>query len=374
MISLPSPAPLRGLVFGLAFASAGAVLAAPPNLFVSPSGSDGNPCSAVAPCRTIGHAVSVAPPFAHVTVLGGTYPEMVTVTRPLTLVGHGATIDATDLDNGIVVDTPGAAGTKVQGFTVANATFEGILVRNTSHVTIQGDTVTHNDRGAFSQNPTGECAPLGPVPGDCGEGLRLWAVAHSRVVGNVVTDNVGGILVTDETGPAHHNVIAMNTITDNAEDCGITLPSHNPAATSDPTKAGVYGNMVANNDCERNGGAGIGVFAPFPGTASYDNTITHNRTIGNGEGGINIHSHTPHQNVSGNVIVNNTIAGNGVDPDAGSPQPNGISILTVDPQTETIAANRFDDEYFGIYVAGPFTLHGIRSNHFSANVTVPVGP
>jgi parallel beta-helix repeat protein len=358
--------------FGCAFASG--VLAAPANLFVSPSGSDGNPCSAAAPCQTIGHAVSAAAPFARITVLAGTYTEMLTVAIPLTLIGHDATIDATGLDNGIVVDTPGAAGTRVQGFTVSNATFEGILVRNTSDVTIQGNIVTHNDRGAFSQNPTGECAPQGPVPGDCGEGLRLWAVAYSRVTGNVVTDNVGGILLTDETGPTHDNVIASNTITDNAEDCGITLPSHNPAALSEATMGGVYSNTVVNNDSERNGGAGIGMFAPFPGTAAYNNTIAHNTTIGNGEGGINIHSHAPNQNVSGNVIANNTIAGNGPDPDSGSSQPNGISLLTVDPQTETIAANRFDDEYYGIYINGPFTLQGIRSSRFSSTVTVPVVP
>lgn len=367
-------AALFALALGFGFAFASDVLAIPTNLFVSPSGSDGNPCSAIAPCQTIGHAVSVALPFTRITVLGGTYPEMVTVTSPLTLIGHDATIDATGLDNGIVVDTPDAAGTRVRGFAVSNATFEGILVRNTSDVTIEGNTVTHNDRGAFGQNPVGECTPQGPVPGDCGEGLRLWAVAYSRVADNVVTDNVGGILLTDETGPTHDNVIASNTITDNAEDCGITLPSHNGAATSDPTKGGVYRNTVVNNDSERNGGAGIGMFAPFPGTASYDNTIAHNRTIGNGEGGINIHSHAPSQDVSGNVIANNTIAGNGVDPDSGSSHPNGISLLTVDPQTDTIAANRFDDEYYGIYVNGPFTLRGIRSNHLSSNVTVPVGP
>jgi nitrous oxidase accessory protein NosD len=365
---------LLSLTLGLALASAAVGSTALAELVVSPSGSDGNSCDAVAPCRTIGHAVALAPPFARIVALEGTYPEMVTVAKPLTLAGRGATIDATGLDNGIVVDGPGAAGTQVEGFTVANATFEGILVRNTASVTIEGNTVTHNDRGAFAQNPTGECAPQGQVPGDCGEGLHLWAVAHSRVADDVVTDNVGGILVTDETGPSHDNVIARNIITDNAEDCGITLPSHNGAALHDPARGGVYRNTVVDNDSERNGGAGIGAFAPFPGTASYGNTIVHNTTVGNGEGGINIHSHTPQQNVSGNVIVNNTIAGNGVDPDSGSTQPNGISILTVGPQTETIAANRIDDEYYGIYVNGPFTLHGVRSNHVSSTVTVRVGP
>jgi len=114
------------------------------------------------------------------------------------------------------------------------------------------------------------------------------------------------------------------------------------------------------------------MFAPFPGTASYNNTVVRNIAIGNGEGGINIHSHAPHQNVSGNVIVNNTLAGNGADPDAGSGHPNGIALLTVTPQSETIAANRISDEYYGIVATGPFALHGLPSNKFAASVSVPL--
>ena len=96
------------------------------------------------------------------------------------------------------------------------------------------------------------------------------------MVGNNIHDNVGGILITDETGPSHGNLIVRNVWRDNLEDCGITLPLHNAMATSDPCKAGVYDNTVVDNVSRGNGGAGVGMFAPFPGTASYDNRVISN--------------------------------------------------------------------------------------------------
>ena len=64
---------------------------------------------ASSPCRTIGQAVTNAAPGNRVKVLRGTYPEMVTVRKPLTLTGNDATIDATGKDNGVLVG-PGASG------------------------------------------------------------------------------------------------------------------------------------------------------------------------------------------------------------------------------------------------------------------------
>ncbi len=44
----------------------------------------------------------------------------------------------------------------------------------------------------------------------------------------------------------------------------------------------------------------------------------------------------------------------------------------VDQQHETIVANRIRGEYYGIFIAGPITIHGLPSNHFDSSVTVPV--
>jgi len=357
--------------------------ATPMTLYVSKEhASDANPCSATMPCLTIGHAISMAGAGATIRVDEGTYAEQVSVTKKLNLVGEKAVIDATGQKGGIqplagmgivgyglLVFGPGAMGTKVTGFTVENALGEGILVAGTSKVTIAHNVIRHDDAG-FNTTLTLECQAQGNIPGDCGEGLHLLSVTWSHVTGNVIENNVGGILVTDEVGPSAHNTISWNVSRNNAEDCGITLPSHNALAMSDPTKGGVYDNVVTHNWSIGNGGAGVGMFAPFPGTASYNNTVSFNVLKNNGEAGAAIHAHAPGQNVSGNKIVGNWVSGNGIDPDSGSGHPTGIAVFSaVVPVTVTVANNHVSNEFWGIFKAGTLTINGLSSNHYASTVT-----
>jgi nitrous oxidase accessory protein NosD len=272
---------------------------------------------------------------------------------------------------GLLVFGPDASGSVVKGFTVEHAAAEGILVAGTSKVLIQDNTVRLNDAGS-STNPPLECQAQGNVPGDCGEGVHLLSVTWSRLVHNLVENNVGGILITDEIGPSAHNVISGNTSLNNLLDCGITLPSHNAMAMTDPTMGGVYDNLVINNLSQGNGGAGVGMFAPFQGTASYNNRVIHNTLRNNGEAGVGIHAHASGQNVSGNSIVNNWISGNGVDPDSGSGHPTGIALFSAAvPVTVAVSDNHISNEYWGIFKVGLFTINGLSSNHYASSVTAP---
>jgi len=379
----------KSALIGLVAAMAAVLLAAPvaaaspPGLYVAKNhSSDANPCSTSQPCLTIGHAVSVAAAGATIHVGNGTYAEQVSITQQLTLIGDHTIIDATGQNGGIqplagmgvvgyglLIFGPGASGSVVKGFTVEHAIGEGILVAGTSKVLIQDNIVRLNDAG-FNTTMTLECQAQGNVPGDCGEGLHLVSSTWSRLVGNLVENNIGGILITDEFGPSAHNVISGNVSKNNLQDCGITLPSHNALAMTDPTKGGVYDNLVINNVSEGNGGAGVGMFAPFPGTASYNNRIIHNTLRNNGEAGVGIHAHAPGQNVSGNVIMNNWISGNGIDPDSGSGHPTGIALFSAAvPVTVAVTDNHISNEYWGIFMAGPLTIHGLPSNHYASSVT-----
>jgi hypothetical protein len=169
-------------------------------------------------------------------------------------------------------------------------------------------------------------------------------VDPSEVIGNNSHGNAGGVLLTDETGPTHDNLIKGNTVEDNAYDCGIAMASHGPASiTGSEAPFGVYSNTITGNISHHNGtglpgaGVGVGLFAPGPLNQTYANVVSGNRLTENGLPGVAIHNHAPANNInlSNNVVIGNYIAGNG--PDGGvetasnQQVPTGISVLGVSP-------------------------------------------
>jgi parallel beta helix pectate lyase-like protein len=367
---------LAGLMLAAAALSAAPAAAATATLYVSPGGSDANPCTSASPCKTIGHAVSAASSGDRIVVRGGTYAEMVTIPVTLHLVGrHRPTIDATGQQNGVVIAGAAASGSSLRGFKIEHATQEGVVAVQTSWVTIAGNLVAGNDQGMFSSSPTGECAPFGQVPGDCGEGIHLMTVSHSRVLANRVTGNAGGVLLTDELGPTHDNVVGWNRIWRNAYDCGITVPGHNPNAVSptgvpQPAMAGDYHNWIVHNVVNRNGlkgeGAGILFAGAGPGTGSYDNFVGWNTVNGNELAGITVHSHAPNTDVNGNRFVGNWARHDNVggDPDAAVTKTTDILVFSAgDPITGTVArGNHLSDAFFGIWTLNAHTM--LAHNHF----------
>jgi Right handed beta helix region len=366
-------------VAAFAMATAGSAAASPATLFVSTHGSDANACTRSHPCRTISHAVGVASSGSIIVVRRGTYHESVAVPTELHLVGvRWPVIDASGQFNGVVL-LGGSKGSSVSGFVVKNADQEGILAVHTSWVTIRHNVVVHNDQGMFASTPIGECAPVGEIPGDCGEGIHLMSVAHAAVIGNAVTQNAGGVLVSDEFGPSHHNVIGWNRIWRNPYDCGITLPGHSPNAVSStgarqPTMGGVYGNVIVHNVVNFNGlkgeGAGILMAAAGPGAGSYGNLVAWNSVTGNSMSGITVHSHAPGSDVNDNRFIGNRLSQNNMvgDPDAGVTKTTDILVFGGGgPITGTVArGNWLANAFFGVWTQNAHTR--LSGNHY-ANVT-----
>jgi Right handed beta helix region len=311
-----------------------------------------------------------------INVAAGTYMEDVIIRTPLSLVGAGrgqSIINAVSLSNGIYIDgldNPGLSKVVVTGFTIENANFEGILVTNASFVTIWNNEVINNDR---SLNISTLKCPGQPAfetneDFDCGEGIHLIGVDHSTVVDNTSEKNSGGILLSDETGATHHNLIIGNLFRNNPFDCGITLASHSPAPSSGLTSPpGVYSNTIAKNESFHNGlqvpgaGAGVGLFAPGPGNKVYANVVINNQLKDNGLPGVAFHNHAsfpppaPPVNLNDNLIVGNRISGNGADTeDAATPGPTGINVFGLASITGTvIAGNVIEDEAVDIATKTP---------------------
>jgi parallel beta-helix repeat protein len=344
---------------------------------VNPGGTAG--------CKSsIGAAVGAASAGDTVSVAPGTYKESVTIGIALTLIGADAsstTIDATGLGNGIYVDgidNPNLAGVFISGFTVQNANFEGILIANSSNVTISGNILTGNDK-SLTVGPMGPACPGQPAfetgeGFDCGEAIHLLGAWNSVVTGNTVQHNQGGILLSDDTGATHDNAITGNVVTDNGDDCGITLASHVPAAlTGSKVALGVYHNTIAGNQSLRNGaggeGAGVGLFASAPGTQTYGNLVLNNVLMGNGIPGVAVHGHTPGQKLDGNVIVGNQISGNGADQaDSATAGPTGINLYSVSPVNGTIIAeNTISGEQIAIEINSPGTFD-VHRNSFAGGI------
>jgi parallel beta-helix repeat protein len=341
---------------------------------VNPRGTGG--CSA-----TISAAVTAAAAHDTITVAVGSYHENVVIRKPLSLVGAGeenTIIDATGLPNGINIDghnSPGLAHVSVTGFTVRNANFEGILLTDSSYITVANNHVTGNDKSLSFPGGVPTCPGLPAYfvdfqGFDCGEGVHLSGVDHSTIANNLVDKNAGGILVSDDTGSTHDNLISANTVQNNPLDCGITIASHIVIFGPQQPLRGIYHNTIMGNTASANGlttgeGAGIGLFAAAPGAQNWGNVVAGNTATGNALPGVAMHSHSPLQNLNDNVIVGNQISGNGPDSDPGLTDPTGIDVFADEahgaaPITGTvISQNIFKNEGIDVAIAtsGGVTLH-----------------
>lgn len=337
---------------------AGVAPAGAATLCVNTKGTGG--CS-----TTIAAAVTAAAAGDTIQIAQGLYKETVAISKSLALIGaesENTIIDATGKQNGITIT--GATNVTISGLTVENADAAGIWITGSSFITIFNNRVIDNDRALNTAGASPTCPVLAGTPFqkgedlDCGEGIFLSGVDHSVISGNTVTHNAGGILLTDDTGATHDNLVNGNTVTKNAPDCGITVPSH--------SGAGVYHNTISGNNVSGNGDAGVGLFAPGPGSKTYANVVIGNQLRGNGIPGVSMHNHAapgvgpvpagaPPVVFNDNMIIGNEIAFNGADDgDAATAGTAGINIFSLAPMKGTVIANNnIHDEALDIVIKTP---------------------
>src|SRR5579862_3770760 len=109
------------IVIAAALAFAVTLSAAPAQaqrVFVGATGSDGNPCTFAAPCRSFQHAHDVASSGGEIDVLDPAGYGPLTISKSISIQGHGYSgITVPSAGNGITINAPGA-----------NVTLNGLLI------------------------------------------------------------------------------------------------------------------------------------------------------------------------------------------------------------------------------------------------------
>jgi hypothetical protein len=205
------------VLFAVVFAfSMHAAPAQAQRVFVSATGSDGNPCSFASPCRSFQHAHDTAPAGGEIDVLDPAGYGAVTITKAISIQGHGfsgitvasgangITINAGSTDavtlNGLLIDGAGVGSNGIvfnsgDNLVITNclaqnffhssySTGDGILIQPTSGTInfVISDTVILNNAfiGIFYYPPSGSPTANGVIDHVTAEG-NAFGISISQV-------------------------------------------------------------------------------------------------------------------------------------------------------------------------------------------------
>lgn len=291
------------------------------------------------------------------------------------------TINASGCDIGVYVG-PGAIDVSIVWATIANANDHGIFVQDVAGTMIADDVVAHN--GLASHKCSGTVSP--PCIAE-DKAIELSGTSHATVRANLVIDNVvdGGIGISDDgaidpgapaPGTSHvstANLVAYNSVVDNAFGCGIVVASYDATA-------GVYKNSVVGNSVVGSAPGtgpfvgGIVVAADAPGTSVWDNLVKQNQVVDSVIPGIVVHSNAPGDRVWGTMLVGNLLVQNGFQSPPNDPTlPTAIEVVAEDHPGEpnapklwntAVLDNSANQDAIGVWLcdASLTTIVGLHGN------------
>lgn len=326
-----------------------------PTYYVATTGSDHSDGSAVAPWRTVQHAVSTVPAGATVQVAGGTYNELVTITRSgsaaagyITLMsapGQTATIDGSGLgvprgQQGLVtlmnVSYVRVMGLQLQNYTSNSSSLVplGLYIQGTgdhieildNHIHDIATTVQTSAGNAFGLAAYGTATtPISNLIIDGNEldhlttgysesltvngNVQNWQVTNNSVHDN---DNIGIVAIGFEgTAPslsvdqARNGWIAGNTV------YNITSTT-NPAYNYEPSADGIYVDGGTQITIEQNNvqaaDLGIELASEHYGRETSYVTARNNLVMNSNVAGISIGGYASNRGGTDHcVIINNTL-------------------------------------------------------------------
>lgn len=263
--------------FALLAASRAATVNAATTLYVSPTGSDANPCTSTLPCRTIGHAISVAFNGSTIRVAAGRFYENLTIGHTGGALPIKLTIEGDGTSNTIV--DGGGKGTVVTLTTLA-------------FVTISAVAIEHGRWGGIANHG----------------GLLLNKSLVGKNVGSGIT-NQGTMVVTDSIVKGNSSLGSGGGLTNYGT---LTL----------------IRSTIADNT---SAGAGGGIYNAGPLTLRQS-TVAHDRAVYEG-GGI----YTDYKGSA--TLLNSTVAGNFSGTDGGGLFSHGSALTVFNSTIASNAAN-----------------------------------
>jgi parallel beta-helix repeat protein len=282
-----------------------------PTLYVAKGNancSDGGSGTAAQPFCTIKPAASRVVAGQTVLVNSGTYNETVTVSSSGTAsapinfvaaVGATATVTGATTGNANAFYISGRSYVTVQGFNVTGTVSDGIVVKNSSNITIRGNHVSSAGQ---------------PVQGKVAKGIRLDGATDSIVATNTVDSNsdYGIYLVGSTRDQVVDNRVFANARVFERAASGIRLHSspsntissnvsHDNEDSGIECVTGSNNNLVVNNVTYNNGDHGIDNLAST-GQRVISNTVYKNVTAG-----INVEGTSTGATIANNISVDNGI-------------------------------------------------------------------
>ncbi len=275
------------------------------------------------------------------------------------------TIDASACDLGIYVG-PGTRDVLISHSTITGSHDHGIFVQDARRIRVEHNTL----RGTVtSPNPNiaeDKAIELVGTRASIVTGNLVTNTVGSGGIGlsddgpfNPGAPNPGNLM------PSIRNVVSLNTVVHSGTDCGIVVAAYD-AGSGGVVRNQVVGNVVRDNV------AGIVIATDAPSTFATGNSVVGNHITNNFIPGVIIHSNAPGDVLTHTLVSDNVLSGNGPDPDAmnGSGPTKNTAIIVAGEvetiQTTSIQANTItSSEHYGIWLGNESgtKLSGLRLDH-----------
>jgi parallel beta-helix repeat protein len=267
--------------------------------------------------------------------IGSLYENLqLTINKQLNIISNvGTKITTSSTLPVFTINGTQAAGTTIKGFTIVNTgTGPGILIKNTSNVTISNDQISSTSGTAVQINGSSNTTIRSSTVSDSTIGIDISDSNGTQINQSNINNNGNGIIIENSTNTSANN----SQITGNTKN-GISVKNSN--------KTTISGNTIKKNGNTTTSGSGV----------YFENST--NVTVTNNQINENYYGITA-LNLTNAIIKNNTFINNDRD---------GI-LLNGTTKNVTIASNAMQENDNGIHVNCASENLNISGNLITGNI------